>query len=93
MLQHGLIKFCPHDLLNFGVLKLHVSNRNGHHFIINRIVHMTSHSCLANNTLHMIKHDPNVLQIPSRLYSHDKVHSIPHTIYQHLENEIFFPTT
>jgi hypothetical protein len=35
----------------------------------------------------MIKHDPSVLQIPFRLHSHDGVHSIPHTIYQHLENE------
>jgi hypothetical protein len=54
MLQHCLIKLCPHELLNFDVLKLHVTNHNNHHFIIERIIHMTSHSCLANNTLHMI---------------------------------------
>jgi hypothetical protein len=35
----------------------------------------------------MIKHNPNVPQIPSRLHLHDEVHSTPHTIYQHLENE------
>jgi hypothetical protein len=86
MLQHGLIKLFPHDLLSFAILRLHVTNHNGHHFIINRIVHMTSHSCPASNTFHMIKHDPNVLQIPSRLHSHDEGRSTPHTIYQHFEN-------
>jgi hypothetical protein len=35
----------------------------------------------------MIQHDPNVLQIPSKLHLHDKVHSTPHAIYRHLENE------
>jgi hypothetical protein len=35
----------------------------------------------------MIKHDPCVLQILSKLHSHDKAHSTPHTIYQNLENE------
>jgi hypothetical protein len=34
-----------------------------------------------------ISHDPSILQIPSRLHSHDKAQSIPHAVYQHLENE------
>jgi hypothetical protein len=37
--------------------------------------------------LHMIKHDPSVFQIPSKLHLHDKLRSIPHTIYLYLENE------
>jgi len=85
--MYGLIKLCPHDLLSFSVLILHVTNHNGHHCIISKIVHMTSHSCPTNNMLHMIKHDPNILQIPSKLHSHDKVCSTPHTMYWHLENE------
>jgi hypothetical protein len=48
---------------------------------------MTSHNCPTNHMLHMIKHDPNILQIPYKLHSCDKIHSIPHTIYGHLENE------
>jgi hypothetical protein len=48
---------------------------------------MTSHSCPISNTLHVIKHDPNVLQIPSKLHLHDETHSTPHTIYRHFENE------
>jgi len=68
MLQHHLIKLCLHDLLSFGVLKLHVTNHNGHQFTIGRIVHMTSCNCLASNTLHMIKHDPNVMQILYKLH-------------------------
>jgi hypothetical protein len=35
----------------------------------------------------MIKHDSNILQIPYRLHSCDKICSTPHTIYGHLENE------
>jgi len=87
MLSYHLIKLCPHDLLNFDVLKLHVTNCNGHHFTINRIIHMTSHHCPTNNTFHMIKHDPNIPWIPYRLHLHDKARSTPHTIYRHLENE------
>jgi hypothetical protein len=87
LVQHHLIKLCPHDLLSFSVLKLHVTNHNGHHFIISKIVHMRSHSCPTINMLHMIKHDPSVLQIPYRLHLRDKASSTPHTIYQHLENE------
>ncbi len=90
MLQHSLTKLCPHDMLNFGVLRLYVTNCNGHHFTITRIVHMISHSCPTNNMLHMITHDHNVLQIPYRLHSHDEPCSIPHVIYRHLENENFF---
>ncbi len=87
MLQHCLIKLCPHDLLNFSVLKLHVTNHNGHQFTIGRIVHMTSCSCLINHTLHMIKHNPNVLQILCKLHSCDEACSTPLAIYRHLENE------
>ncbi len=90
---YRLITLCSHDLLNFDVIKLHVTNCNGHYFTI------ISHRCPANNTFHMIKHDPNVLRIPCRLHSCDKVRSTPHTIYQHLENEnllfynLFWETT
>ncbi len=85
--QHHFIKLCPHDLLSFGVLKLHVTNHNGHQFTIGRIVHMTSFSYLINNTLHMIKHDPNILQIPCKLHQCDEACSTSHAIYQPLENE------
>ncbi len=87
MLLHCVIKLCSHYLLNLCVLKLHVTNCNGHHFAIGRIVHMTNHNCPTNHTLHMIKHDPSILQILGRLHSCDKTNSIPHTIYGHLENE------
>ncbi len=87
MLLHHVIELCPHYLLSLHVLKLHVTNYNGHHFVIGQIVHMTSHNCPTSHTLHMIKHDPSILQIPCRLHSCDKTHSIPHIIYGHLENE------
>jgi hypothetical protein len=83
VLQHNLIKLCPHDMLSFNVLKLHVTNCNGHHFIISGIVHMTSHSCPTNNMLKMIKHDIIVLQIPYRLQSCDQAHSTPHIVCKH----------
>ncbi len=66
-------------------LDLHVTNHNGHHFTIGRIIYMTSHSCPTSHMLHMITHDPKVLQIPYKLHLCDKTHFIPHTIYQHLE--------
>jgi hypothetical protein len=87
VLLHHVIVFCPHYLLSLHVFRLHVTNRNGHHFAIGWIVHMTSHNCLTNHMFHMTKHDPNILQIPYKLHSCDKIHSITHTIYGHLENE------
>jgi len=86
-LLHLVIELCPHYLLGLHVLKLHVTNRNGHHCAIGWIVHMTNHSCTTSHTFHMIKHDPNILQIPYRLHLCDKTCSTPHTIYGHLENE------
>ncbi len=87
MLLHHVIELFPHYLLSLHVLKLYVTNLNGCHFTICRIIHMTSHSCPTSHTLHMIKHDPNILQIPYRLHSCDKTCSTPHIIYGHLENE------
>jgi hypothetical protein len=87
MFQHHVIKFDPHYLLSLHVLRLHVTNHNGHHFTIGRIIYMTSHSCPTNHMLHMITHDPRVLQIPYKLHLCEKIHFTPHTIYQHLENE------
>jgi hypothetical protein len=85
--QHHFIKLCQHESLNFGVLRLYITNRYGQHFTIHKIVHMTSHSYPTNNTLHMIKHDPSILQIPYKLHLCDKVDSTPDTTYQHLENK------
>jgi hypothetical protein len=65
----------------------HVTNRNGHHFAIGRIIHITNHSYPTNRMFHMIKYDPSILQIPCKLHSCDKTCSAPHTIYGHLENE------
>jgi hypothetical protein len=87
VLLHRVVELCPHYLLNLHVLKLYVTNRNGHHLVIGRIIHMTSHSCPTNHMLHMIKHDLNILQIPYRLHLCDKTCSTPHIIYGHLENE------
>ncbi len=81
------MKLCPHKSSSFNVLKLHITNNYGQHFTIHRIIHMTSHNCLANNMFYMIKHDLSILQIPCRLHSCDKANSILDTIYQHLENE------
>jgi len=81
MFQHRFIKFCPHDLLNFNVLKLHVTNHYGHHFTISKTMNMANHNYLASNMLHIIKHDPRVLQIPYRLHLCEKAHFTPHTIY------------
>jgi hypothetical protein len=87
MLLHHVIELCPHYLLSLHVHKHHVTNNNGHQFVIGYIINMTSHSCPTNHTLHMIKHDPNYLQIPYRMHSCDKICSTSHTIYGHLENE------
>jgi hypothetical protein len=91
MLQHCFINFFPRKSLSFNVFKMHITKWYGQHFTIHKIIHMTSHSCLAINTLHMIKHDPSVLQIPYRLHWCGKVDSIPDTIYRHLEINTFCP--
>jgi len=81
VLQHCFIKLCPHKSLSFNVFKLHIINNYGQHFIIERIIHMTSHYCLANNMFHIIKHDPSILEIPCRLHSCDETNSTPVTNY------------
>jgi len=86
VLLHCVIELCPHYLLSLHVLRMYVTNLNGHHFAIGRIVHMTSHSCPTSHTLHMIKH-ANILQTPYRLHSCDKICSTPHIVYGHLRNE------
>jgi hypothetical protein len=93
VLQHGLIKLCPQYLLSFNVFKLHVTSCNGHHFTISKIVHMTSHSCLANNMLHMINMIQAFLQIPSKLHSHDDASSIPTPFINILKMKTFCLTT
>ncbi len=81
------LNFVHISQMNFDVLRLHITNHYGQHFTIDKIIHMTNHSCPTNNTLHMIKHDPNVLQIPYRLYLCDEVDFSPNNIYRHLENK------
>jgi hypothetical protein len=87
MLLHRVIELFPHYLLNFHVLRLHVTNRNGHHFVVGRIIHITNYSYPTNRMFHMIKYDPSILQIPCKLHSCDKTCFAPHIIYGHLENE------
>jgi hypothetical protein len=60
---HCFIKLCPHKSLNFCSLILHITNNYGQHFIIDKIKHMTSHSCPTNNMLHIIMHSANPLQV------------------------------
>jgi hypothetical protein len=55
VLLHHVIEFFPHYLLSLCVLKLHVTNHNGHHFAIGWIVHMRNHDCPTNYILHMIQ--------------------------------------
>ncbi len=87
MILHYVIELFPRCLLSLHVFGLHVTNHNGNHFVVGRIVHMRSHSCLTSYMLHMIKHDLSILQIPYKLHSCDKTHSTPHTIYGHLETK------
>jgi hypothetical protein len=69
MFDHCFVDFCPHDLLCFDVFKLHVTNYNGHDFVICYIVYMANHYYLANDTFDMVKYDPKSLQISPRLHS------------------------
>jgi hypothetical protein len=38
MFDHCVIELCTHDLLRFGVFRLHVANNNGHDLIMSRII-------------------------------------------------------
>ncbi len=61
---HCFIKLCPHKSLNLCSLILHITNNYGQHFIIDKIKHMTSHSC-PTNMFHMIKHDHAFCKSPT----------------------------
>jgi hypothetical protein len=86
MLEHCVVKLCPHDLLCFGVFLLHVTNCNGHDFAISWIINMASHHCLNNDMHDMVKHNPKVFQFTAWLHSYNKRHSTPNPIDRHLEN-------
>lgn len=54
MFELYAIEFCSHDLLCFGVFRLHVTNYNGHHFAISWIINMAGHGCPTSDLLHMV---------------------------------------
>ncbi len=87
--EHCAIELCPHDLLCFGVFRLHVTNYNGHHFAISWIINMTDHGCPTNDSLHMVKHDPRVFQITFKVHSCNKPNSAPNLVDRHLEKKNF----
>ncbi len=68
-LEHHVVHFCPHDILNFYGFTLHVANCNGEHFVIQRVLNMTSHGGPFLNILDMIKLQPTIMQITIRLHA------------------------
>jgi hypothetical protein len=63
-----VVQFCPHDTMSFCGFKLHVPNCNGEHFVVHRVVNMTSHGGSFLNMLDIIKHQPTILQITTKLH-------------------------
>jgi hypothetical protein len=60
---NNCIQFFPHNTLNFSVLELHITNRNHHDLVIDRVINMISHGRPSLNTLYVIKHHPRILKI------------------------------
>jgi hypothetical protein len=56
VLCHEIVEFFPHDTLDLGVLRLHVTYGNGHDLAIRCIVHVTRHCGPFFHTLDMVKH-------------------------------------
>jgi hypothetical protein len=57
VLCHEIVQFSPHDTLDLGVLRLHVTYGDGHDLAIHCIVHVTRHCGPLFNTLDMVKHE------------------------------------
>ncbi len=87
--EHYTIEFCPHNLLCFGVFKLHVTNYNGHHFAIFQIINMIGHGCPTSDLFHMVKRDPRVFKITFELRSCNKPNSAPNPITDILKKKTF----
>jgi len=81
------IKF---DTLSFYVFKLHVTNGNRHHFIVDWIVNMASEDCPVLDTFDMIKHDLGCLEVTIRLHLHhqDSINANKEPRYHDLLNSI-----
>jgi len=71
--EHHVVRFCSYDTLSFCGFILHVTNCNGEHFVVHRVINMTNHGDPFLNMLDMIKHQPTIMQITTRLH-------VPHQI-------------
>jgi hypothetical protein len=65
VLCNEIVQFSPHNTLDLGVLRLHVTYGDGHDLAIRCIVHVTCHCGPFFDTLDMVKHEPSVLKISS----------------------------
>jgi hypothetical protein len=90
ILCHEIVEFSPHDTLDLGVLRLHVTYGDGHDLAIRCIVHVTRHCGLFFNMLDMVKHESSVLEISSWLHVLDEVHTTSRSVFQHLEDVHLF---
>jgi hypothetical protein len=86
VLCHEIVEFSPHDTLDLRVLRLHVTDGNGHDLAIRCIVHVTRHCGPFLDMLDMVKYESSVLEISSWLHALDEVHTTSRSVYQHLED-------
>ncbi len=71
IIGHHLVQIPPHYTLTFHVFILHITYRNHHDLIVERIIHMADECHPTLNKLYMIKHDPSGLEVPPRLHQFD----------------------
>jgi len=90
--EHHVVHFCPHDTLNFCGFKLHVTNCNGEHFVIQQVLNMTSHGGPFLNMLDMIKHQPTILQITIRLHAPHQINPTCWPIKRHFKHKHLLPS-
>jgi hypothetical protein len=86
VLCHEIVEFSPHDTLDLRVLRLHVTDGDGHDLAIRCIVHVTRDCGPFFDMLDMVKHEPSVLEISSWLHVLDEVHTTSRFVFQHLED-------
>jgi hypothetical protein len=90
LFQHHVVQLLPQDTLSVRVFKLHVTNGNCHHFIINWIIHMVGEIIQPWTCFTWLNIIQASFEITTKLHPLNQAISIVVSIHKHLEQENIF---
>jgi hypothetical protein len=73
MPNYDMVEVMSKKHLSIFVLKLEVTASNGHDVLVCPVVYVASHGGPLGHSLDMVRHDPNMLEIPTRLHAPNQI--------------------